>query len=138
MLDINFQMLFKGLWCFKRQVTGLFPEGITFQGQGYFLASDRPHQRLYKEEGVYTRRCQEIPFQNQYLYEVGSPQHCRVLFPDGRLFYELSNLSQDIQHICGEDQYRGRFEVLTPEQWQLSWRVAGPRKSYEIQTFYQR
>ena len=138
MVNINFENLFKGRWHFKRQVRGVFPDKLSFQGQGYFTASAPPSQRLYKEEGAYTQKNQEIPFQNTYLYEVKTPQECRVLFPDGRLFYEISSQSQEIEHLCGEDKYQGHFEALTPNQWQLFWRVTGPRKSYEIQTFYQR
>lgn len=138
MIDFNFETLFKGLWSFKRQVTGIFPEELTVEGQGYFTAGGQSNQRRYKEEGVYTRESQDIPFENTYLYELISPQQCRVLFPDGRLFYELSNVYQEIQHLCGEDKYGGQFEVRGLYRWQLSWQVTGPRKSYEIHTVYRR
>ena len=136
MTIINFQTLFQGDWRFERQVTGLFSENAFLKGRAVFMDLPKSIQRSYEEQGAYEQQGQEVSFQNSYLYDVPSPQCCRVLFPDGRLFYELSQNVQGLQHLCGEDHYEGNFEAVSQDLWTLSWYVKGPRKDYEIVTSY--
>ncbi len=134
---IDFNDLFKGKYAFQRQVTGLFPDVLSFEGQAVFKQIS-PSRQTYEEFGSYLHNNQVIEFQTSYIYEIISPQHCQVLFPDGRLFYELFQNPQDIQHICGHDHYQGYFEVLSQNEWQLSWGIKGPRKDLKILTSYHR
>ena len=132
---INFQTLFKDHWRFKRNVTGLFPHPLDFEGDAQFIQKDE--YRLYEESGAYTLNDQSIDFATSYLYQLMSPIHCRILFPDQRPFYDLTESQQSLDHLCDPDHYRGHFKSLSPDFWELYWHISGPRKkNVEIMTCY--
>jgi Family of unknown function (DUF6314) len=62
-----------------------------------------------------------------------------VAFPDGRSFIRLDGrASQAVHHLCGTDDYRGRFFFRSCDAWVEAWRVTGPRKRYASLARYQR
>lgn len=64
----------------------------------------------------------------------------RVCFEDGAAFHrlDLSSGVALVQHECGPDRYEGRYRVLGPDTWLLSWRVTGPRKRQLITSRFAR
>lgn len=132
---INFTNLFRGSWRFERNVKGLFPDSLEFEGGAHFI-QDGDYNR-YDESGRYTLNDQSIDFATSYLYHLLTPIHCRVLFPDQRLFYELTECSQEIEHFCGKDHYKGQFNYVSQDHWALRWSIEGPRKkNTQIMTSY--
>lgn len=132
---MNFTNLFVGSWHFERNVKGLFPHSLDFDGGAHFI-QDGDYSR-YNEFGRYTLNDQSIDFATSYLYHLIAPTHCRVLFPDQRLFYELTRTSQKIDHLCGQDHYKAQFEYLSQDHWELHWHIDGPRKkNTQIMTSY--
>jgi hypothetical protein len=134
---------FKGNWCFTRTVHN-FPcasAGFTMEGQAQFRDLDA-HTRLYQEEGNYTLHDHPITFSQRYLFTFPSsaeqPFQCRVLFPDGRLFYELTAARQALSHTCNKDLYQGYFAIIDAQQWYCQWHISGPRKHHiMLRTTYQ-
>lgn len=41
-------------------------------------------------------------------------------------------------HVCGEDRYQAEAHLESDRHWRLTWRVAGPRKDYTLDTEYAR
>jgi uncharacterized protein DUF6314 len=63
-----------------------------------------------------------------------------VRFDDGRPFHPL-DLATDrcaVEHLCGEDVYRGSFLVESDDVLRVRWRVEGPRKRDVIESVYVR
>lgn len=62
-----------------------------------------------------------------------------ILFPDGRLFVTIGDGAvQSVYHLCGDDQYAGRFYFEADGGWAEAWRVKGPRKNYASLARYRR
>lgn len=62
-----------------------------------------------------------------------------VAFADGRPFLHLDGRgAQTVRHLCGDDDYRGRFFFRDADAWVEAWRVSGPRKRYASLARYQR
>jgi hypothetical protein len=65
--------------------------------------------------------------------------HVTVRFADGRPFLRLrAGQSQHVVHSCGDDIYRGRILIASPDRWAEIWSVRGPRKRYRSITIYRR
>ena len=62
-----------------------------------------------------------------------------VLFADGRPFHEFApGHMDDATHYCDPDVYRVEYEFADWPEWRAVWRVAGPRKAYEMTSRYSR
>ena len=61
-----------------------------------------------------------------------------VCFEDGTPFHrlDLERGTARVWHDCAPDRYDGRYRVLDPDRWTLSWRVTGPRKRQLIASRY--
>lgn len=132
---INFPRLFEGSWRFERIIKKTFPDPLAFEGQAHFV--EKEELNFYEESGVYTLREQQINFTGSYLYQFVHKTHCRVLFSNHQPFYELTQSAQTIEHLCGQDHYKGHFEAFSENHWTLNWHISGPRKkNIEIMTCY--
>ena len=83
------------------------------------------------DQGTATRR---------YRYRFCGPDRAEVVFDDGRPFHALC-LSAGrcaVEHICGDDRYRGVFKALGTNALRVRWQVEGPRKDYRLTTDYLR
>lgn len=71
-----------------------------------------------------------------YLYRFVALHRAEVLLADGRFFHrlDLSAGSTAVTHHCAADLYRGRIDVVSPDEWAMNWRVDGPRKQQRIVT----
>ena len=132
---IELSDLFKGTWRFERTVKNLSPEPLNFEGNAHFI--EKNPYTLYEESGSYILKDQHIDFATSYLYQFVEKNHYRILFPDQRLFYELTQPSQNMEHPCAQDYYKGHFDSLSPDHWKLNWHINGPRKkNVQIMTCY--
>lgn len=92
----------------------------------------------FEENGIVHHARQK--FQATRLYRlVFGEQHVNIHFEDGRLFIALTAANvQRVQHVCGEDRYRGRFLFAENGLWTETWSVLGPRKNYKTFARYWR
>lgn len=99
-----------------------------------------PEGLAYEETGTLTFGAHEGPASQRYLYLPTGESAAEVRFGDGRFFHalDLATGLAEVAHLCGEDFYRGRYRVLSPDCWWLAWDVRGPRKDYRMATRYQR
>ena len=66
----------------------------------------------------------------RYVFRLLGAGVAEVCFEDGAPFHRL-NLEKGVAHVwhdCAPDRYEGRYRVLDPDCWIVSWRVSGPRK----------
>ncbi len=76
----------------------------------------------------------------RYRFHVERPGTAIVCFEGGEPFHPL-NLETGLAHVrhdCPPDHYEGRYRVLTPACWLLSWQVTGPRKDHRITSRFTR
>ena len=76
----------------------------------------------------------------RYVFHIASASMATVCFEDGRPFHHLdleTGLAR-VQHDCPPDRYEGRYRVLAPTCWLLSWRVTGPRKNQRLTSRFTR
>lgn len=74
-----------------------------------------------------------LPATRDDLWELGD--QVTVRFADGRLFHRFTPLAQGrvrVEHLCGDDLYRGAYRFDLPQGWGLYWAVRGPRKDYRL------
>ena len=70
----------------------------------------------------------------RYVFRLRSASMAEVCFGDETLFHslDLTEGIAQVRHDCAPDRYVGRYRVLGPDCWVLSWRVTGPRKRHRI------
>ena len=128
-----------GSWRIARRIRD-FQLDLTgrLTGSGKFTAAGQ--DLVYDETGLLRLGSYEGQASRRYVFAFGCSTAAHVHHADGRPFHalDLSSGKHDIRHHCGEDRYRGRYRVLDPDAFVVSWEVAGPRKRYRMATFYLR
>lgn len=89
----------------------------------------------YLERGTLRLDAYDGPAYRRLGYHVEGPR-ARVVFEDGRFFHDLDLRDGvcEVEHPCGADLYRGRFEVVDDDRWHQEWTVVGPDKDQVIRT----
>jgi hypothetical protein len=127
----------RGGWRIGREVLdGSGTPVGRFTGWGRFDAdAEVPGLLRYQEEGLLQLGTYEAPASRRLGYHVAGAQ-AEVVFADGRPFHDLDLRagSHEVEHACGADLYRGRFEVISDRAWRHEWSVTGPRKDHLIRT----
>lgn len=95
---------------------------------------------IHDETGDLSFGAYRGPVTRRYQLIIGSPSAGMVRHADGNLFHALDLTSgvAGILHSCGDDRYRGRYQVLGESCFSVSWQVAGPRKQYRLATLHRR
>jgi hypothetical protein len=127
----------RGSWRIDRDILdgGGTPVG-RFTGWGRFEADTEVRGLLrYLEEGTLQLASYEAPASRRLGYLVAGAR-AEVVFADGRPFHDLDlgGGSYAVEHACGADLYRGRFEVISDHVWRHEWSVIGPQKDHLIRT----
>ncbi|MBT8410431.1 MAG: hypothetical protein KJP02_01365 [Octadecabacter sp.] len=108
----------------------------TFEGTAEISASARG--AIYREAGQ-LQMAQGAAFRAErvYLWAVQGPR-IAVFFEDGRPFHDFDPRAggATTEHLCGQDWYRGGYNVSGWPDWQVTWEVTGPRKDYRSVTRY--
>lgn len=126
-------MGFCGSWSVRRRVLDARTGQVT-RFEGTALISPLH----FAECGLVQHGGQTFAASRRYRLIFGE-REIQVFFPDGRPFIALVRASaQRVQHICGEDRYRGRFLFADADLWTESWSVLGPRKDYRSLARYRR
>lgn len=136
----NLKTFLLGSWKLRRIIVDR-DQAITgrYDGEATFSPCARGLQ--YEEHGTLTfgEHCGQA--EQRYLYEFPeSDGRASVRFRDGRAFHELdlSAGGDCVRHACGADLYAGAFTAMSASAWQSQWKVAGPRKHYDLTTSYTR
>jgi len=94
----------------------------------------------YSEEGELCFGDYRETAHRAYLYNFPEPHIAEILFDDGRPFYrlDLSGGFWTVEHVCGDDTYRGAFRADGPDVWRSNWYINGPNKEIVLDSRYQR
>ncbi|NQU58911.1 MAG: hypothetical protein HQ513_16905 [Rhodospirillales bacterium] len=94
----------------------------------------------YREEGELLFGDYRETVHRDYDFSFPEPHRALIHFTDGRIFHEL-NLSSgycEVEHLCGDDVYYGRFRVEVSDVWMSHWTINGPSKELILDNRYQR
>ena len=125
------------------QVTRLGWDGVparTMRLRGAARFSADATGLLFEERGVMAAGAYVGVATRRYVFQIDGASVATVRFEDGRPFHPL-NLETGlarVRHDCPPDRYEGRYRVLAPTCWLLSWRVIGPRKNQVISSRFTR
>lgn len=61
-----------------------------------------------------------------------------VHFEDGRFFHKVPPTGGRATHWCAPDQYDVTYDFASWLEFQVTWQVSGPRKSYSMDNTYRR
>ena len=130
---------FEGAWTVERTVRDrrAASDG-TFRGEATFMPT-REGLR-YDETGRLELPGYTDDVSRCYRWIIDDPHRAAILFEDGRPFHalDLTNGEDRVRHLCGDDVYDGIYAVEDDGNWQLAWRIEGPRKSLLIESRYTR
>lgn len=122
---------FLGAWAIDRRIVQDDGSEGVFKGVAEWRADGEG--ALYVETGQLWLGGQG-PFsaerRNRWAKDLG------VCFEDGRFFHHVPAQGGEVSHWCPPDQYDGRYDFSRWPVWQVTWRVAGPRKAYASTTTY--
>lgn len=128
-----------GDWVLRRRLVSLEPrQSGAAQGEANFRLSG---------DGLDYRETADVRFaghagraSREHRYRLVDQGCAEVFFADGRPFHrlDLRRGRWRVEHVCGEDVYRGSFRVLGPGLWVVRWKVRGPRKNLRITSVYER
>lgn len=57
----------------------------------------------------------------------------QVTFADGRPFHPWQP-GAVVEHLCGDDEYRGRIDLRGEDEFRVEWTVSGPNKQHRYLT----
>ena len=129
----------RGSWVFLR----LLRDEAT-GGRGSFLGradfTDAPGGLDFREAGWMVLGDYQGHAERRYRFRFTGPWRAEVGFADGRPFHalELRGGETTVEHLCGNDLYRGRYRLAGDYRWRLDWQITGPRKDLSLETCYQR
>ena len=89
---------------------------------------------LFEERGTATIGTYRGEAARRCIFHCRSSGEVEVRFEDGTFFHrlDLRTGSAQVRHVCAPDRYDGRYRVLGPDRWLLTWHVTGPRKRHRI------
>ncbi|MDR9393042.1 MAG: DUF6314 family protein [Roseovarius sp.] len=122
---------FAGAWRLDRRITHADGSTATFDGRA-----------CWQWQGADLRLCEQgrlmlpgqppVQAERCYLWAPG----LRVHFADGRFFHEVPAQGGRATHWCPPDMYDGWYDFSDWPRFTVTWRVNGPRKSYEMISRY--
>ena len=124
------------------RVTRVINDGAGhFHGRARFAPDpESPAIILWHEHGRLRLGAHDGPAGRTLRIEPAPTGAWQVRFADGRPFHplDLASGSDDVDHLCGADTYRGHYELQPPDRFTVAWRVTGPAKDDLIETVYER
>ena len=128
-----------GTWRLVRLAfDGTPPRAMRLYGTATFTASDGG--LLCEERGTMTAAAYRGEAFRRTFYRIDAASAATAFFEDGRPFHalDLGAGRALVRHDCPPDLYEGRYRVLSPACWLLTWRVTGPRKHQVIASRFSR
>ena len=140
----SFFTLLPGRWNITRRFEGEV-EGLEGHFAGHAEFAVDPNGLSYHEELKVVPRSTSY---QDYLYKFQDGQIIIHKVLDGFIadifmtlrFQEGDNnfLVAEDSHNCNQDVYKGRFTICNSDEFEISYLVRGPKKSYSITTQYTR
>ena len=124
---------FAGRWQVSRHIQEA--TGATARFEGFAQWSWAEGGLAYLEDGHMTVEG-HAPMQAQRSYFWADD--LSVFFDDGRFFHTVPALGGSVRHWCSPDDYHLRYAFQDWPNFQVFWRVKGPRKDYSATTKYSR
>ncbi|MDU8944457.1 DUF6314 family protein [Ovoidimarina sediminis] len=130
---------FEGRWTLSRTIadsltggTGRLDGSVVFTPDGTGLR--------YEETGRLTLGGTTVTASRTYLWRPAEEASgIDVYFDDGRFFHRIGpGDAPEAGHDCAPDRYEGRYDFSLWPDWQLHWRVTGPRKDYTSRSLFRR
>jgi hypothetical protein len=105
--------------------------GAVSRFEGSATLSVEGARAIYRETGALIMSGQRFEAERAYLWDHVGPM-IRVAFDDGRPFHDFDPVRGGLasEHLCGDDIYRGGYDVSDWPNWTVRWDVSGPRKDY--------
>ena len=130
---------FRGSWAFLR----LLRDAATGRDGSIIGRADFASEEgglRYRERGRMVFAGHRGLAERAYRFRLTGPGRAEVLFADGRFFHalDLTRGIDGVEHLCGDDLYRGRYALEDAQRWALRWRVRGPGKDLLLTTRYLR
>lgn len=124
---------FEGSWSLYRRITPQHGPGAIFEGTAVW--SPVKDGLDYVEQGIMQLEGQPaMQAERRYLWS----DDLSVFFEDGRFFHAVPAQGGETDHWCDPDMYKGSYDFTQWPQFEVKWRVTGPRKDYLSQTLYTR
>lgn len=112
-----------------------------FEGQAALMTvgPETEGEAIYRETGELIMESGRFAAERSYHWRTAGPL-IEVLFSDGRAFHSFDPNAGGLAsaHLCGEDWYRGGYDLSAWPEWSVTWDVDGPRKDYKSVTTFQR
>lgn len=124
---------FIGTWRVRRKIVD-YRAGTSsvFEGTAVITAE------RFEEKGQLTLNGAVFNSARTYRLRFGA-RFAEVSFPDDSEFIRLGDGAvQTTPHLCGRDDYAGRFFFTDRDTWAEVWRVTGPQKRYASVSRYER
>lgn len=130
---------FPGLWRLNRTLIDR-RAGVQAQFAGQAQITRDGGAFIYDESGAWV----DAPWgalagKRRDRWDIGD--EVRVYFDHGGFFHAFTPVIRGqvaVHHLCGRDDYAGRYDFALPDQWKLEWTVTGPAKNYRMITRYSR
>lgn len=124
---------FEGCWSLERRITPQHGPAAIFAGTAVWSPATDGFE--YLEQGVMQLEGQAaMQAERRYFWS----DDLSVFFEDGRFFHTVPAQGGKTEHWCDPDMYKGRYDFTRWPQFEVTWQVTGPRKSYLSQTLYTR
>ena len=130
---------FAGSWSYLRLLHDRRREtNGSILGCCVFAAAGR--DLFYHESGAMDFAGVRGTAHRSFRYSFPEASRAEVFFADGRPFHSMDLTAGEscFNHSCPPDVYEGSCRLISPETWQLRWRVTGPKKDLLLETSYQR
>lgn len=128
---------FEGHWALTRTIRDA-RAGQVVQAEGVAHLHRGADGLIYEEEVTLRVPGQpEMKGTRRYQWRDGA-DHVAIHFDDGRYFHALRLGAPRVSdhHDCPPDSYDAVYDFTAWPRWSVRWNVAGPRKSYEMDTEY--
>lgn len=133
----------QGTWEFERIIEG---HG-TAQGMATFKKhAVNPQTLNYQESGIFHNLAQQaFKVHREYIYQF-EHEHIHVYHArcgeKTDFFFELLLNTEEQQgaghHLCVQDHYQAFYQFINTHQFQLNFKVNGPKKDFLIETHYRK
>ncbi len=124
---------FTGRWTLQRVIE--HADGTHARFDGHAVWSEDGEGLMQEETGALRiGDGKPVTATRRYLWRPELAVH----FDDGRFFHDVPPFGGETAHWCAPDQYDGVYAFPSWTEFRVTWHVAGPRKSYRMESLYRR
>lgn len=128
---------FEGSWQLERAIAHQAGQRATLSGNAVFF--QKGQGLLYEESGLLFLEGQSpVRAERRYLWTQLSNGQIEVSFEDGSFFHKIDLADPHARHNCAPDVYNVQYEFGDWPNWKSQWHVQGPKKDYNMMSYYTR